>query len=135
MSAHSAAVLDSLHPAVAGSFTSLEAALTAAYQGGSTTWWFRPFEGYRSPQRQTAAILKRTTRARAFESAHQYGLAVDFVPYLEKKGYHWPDANEQQWDFLRITAKKFGLLNDISWDRPHVWHPIWDKIQPHVVVR
>lgn len=48
---------------------------------------FTLLEGYRSPERQDRLALlgQHVTRARAFQSKHQYGLAVDLAPIRNGK--------------------------------------------------
>lgn len=61
------------------------------------------------------------TNARAWESAHNYGLAVDLCfrgkdPYAEK--------NPKLWDTVGILCEKFGLEWGANWksfpEKPHV---------------
>lgn len=122
-------VMNWLHPKAAASFETLNAMLEAGFKAGRTAHRFVPFEGYRSPAKQLTAFVNRRSKARPFESAHQYGLAIDYVPHGQK-GFYWPD-NGPDWTFLRTVAHECGLRNTIEWDRPHVWHPIWDQIQPY----
>lgn len=109
--------------------------LEDGYRAGLIPELFRPFEGYRSPQRQVEMLESKTSKAGPFESAHQYGLAVDFVPVKNGKenAWHWPEADAPCWDFLRANAVNRGLLNDISWDRPHIEHPLWRDIRRSVI--
>ena len=88
---------------------------------------FKPFEGYRSPERQNYLFhVMKTTKARAFQSAHNYGLAVDFVPFVDGK---WSWDNHHDWEALRYLASQRGLLTPIKWDLPHVEHPIWFAVK------
>lgn len=101
------------------------------YRAGLIDELFEPFEGYRTPQRQAEMLRQKTSKAGPFESAHNYGLAVDFVPVKDGKrgAWHWPEANSPCWRDLRANAVNRGLLNDIEWDRPHIEHPLWRDIR------
>jgi hypothetical protein len=89
---------------------------------------FRCFETYRDPTRQLQAFIAKTSKAPPFESAHQFGLAADFVPF-GKFGWIWPASDDPEWDALRRASHDFGLINGISWDRPHVEHPSWAEVR------
>lgn len=122
-----------LNPRYVAQFETLAKLLEQGFDMGRTAHLFLPFEGYRTPQRQlNLYALKRTTKAKPFQSAHQYGLAMDFVPWKEKTGFYWP-TNGPDWTFLQTQAEAAGLLNDISWDRPHVYSRAWDLIRHSVV--
>lgn len=90
---------------------------------------FALFEGYRSPERQDE-ILKTTknTKARSWQSAHQYGLAADFaafrtgeLPAAVTNRWSWPD--KAPWGIVKHTAEECGLSRPIPWDKGHVEHP------------
>ncbi len=89
---------------------------------------FRCFETYRDPAAQAVAFAAKTSKAAPFESAHQFGLAADFVVWRNKQ-WHWPATDDPEWDALRRAAHDFGLINGISWDRPHVEHPSWAGVR------
>ena len=86
----------------------------------------RIVEGYRSPERQTELYNQgRTTKgnivtnAKAGESLHQYGVAVDFV--FRKEGYN---ATNKQWKLLGDIGKAHGFEWGGDWtggfvDKPH----------------
>lgn len=90
---------------------------------------FALFEGYRSPDRQRFLYqVGRTremargiiTRARAWQSFHQYGLAVDIV--LKPKGqWSWDDTgrNRQAWAQLQALGRAAGL-RPLSFEKPHL---------------
>ncbi len=86
----------------------------------------RPFETYRDPEMQDLAFRSGTSKARAFESAHQFGLAVDFVPFVDG---HWNWRDGQWWEVLDREAAALGLLTPVSWDRPHVEHPAFAGVR------
>lgn len=85
----------------------------------------RTVEGYRSKERQEALYAQgRTapgaivTNARAGESLHNYGVAVDFV--FRKEGY---DASKELWETLGTVGEQNGFKWGGRWqefiDRPH----------------
>ncbi len=115
-------VLDLLLPSVRNDFANLARDLRRDTR-------FRPHTGYRSPADQEAAFRRGVTKARAFESAHQFGLALDFVPLGDGNKFVWPDPSDREWDQLRARARGFGLLNNIEWDRPHVEHRLWQRVR------
>lgn len=89
---------------------------------------FRLFEGYRSPERQTALYAQgRTTPgrivtyARAGESLHNYGLAVDIVGFV---GGAWTwDLPQQSWVHMQAFGKTYGLRG-LSFEMPHLEWPV-----------
>lgn len=65
------------------------------------------------------------TYARAGESAHNFGLAIDFVHSSESDSLN-PDWNNPSYDLLGNIAQSHGLVWGGSWnhpDRPHVQWP------------
>jgi hypothetical protein len=115
------ASLDLLAPVARTAFAGLDAYLRRETR-------FRLFETFRDPFTQETAFKAGTSKARAFESAHQFGLAADFVPF-GTAGWEWPVTDHPEWDDLRVAARSFGLLNGIHWDRPHVEHPAWKSVR------
>ena len=81
---------------------------------------FRLVEGYRSPERQTELFNQRpkVTNAKAGESLHQYGVALDIYPTL--KGYNTPLS---EWRMIAFEFKKLGYEWGGDWkrftDKPH----------------
>lgn len=114
-----------LHPIAMHAFSALTVDLQKSFDLGITQTLFLPFEGVRTVQRQRELLKDRTTRAGAWESPHQYGLAVDYVPNV--KGV-WSWGGHHDWEFLRKAAKARGLLNEMDWDRAHVEHPAWKRL-------
>ena len=88
---------------------------------------FRVFETYRSPDRQDALFKKGTTKALRYQSAHQFGLAVDYVPYINGK-WEW-DADPYTWETLHTHARECGLELGPDWDPGHIEHPLWRVIR------
>lgn len=124
---------EKLHPKVRRDFQIMAIRLTEGYQNGVVAYHFKPFEGFRSPEKQTELVLLKRSKAGPWQSAHNYGLAVDFVPWDEKGGFFWPDAKHPAWDYMRDLARNRGLINQIDWDRPHVEHPIWWAVKRHLI--
>jgi hypothetical protein len=85
------------------------------------------FEAYRHPARQEWLFENTTaTKAGPWESAHQYGLAVDLVPRPSGK---WTWDEGIHWGLMKKAAVSHGLLVPISWDRAHVVDVRWAKVQ------
>jgi hypothetical protein len=116
-----------VHPIGRNQFMALAKELDAAFRAKLTRTEFRPFEGFRTPERQNTLLARGTTRAAGWQSSHQYGLALDFVDW--DQGWKWND--QADWHFLAQTAKKHGLSVPYAWDRPHVEHPFFrEKLWP-----
>jgi len=74
--------------------------------------------GYRTPDEQERLYRKGITRARAWESAHNYGLAVDMAWISNKTGkisYNTPGF----WPWLHEQAKPLGLVS-LAGDATHL---------------
>ena len=84
---------------------------------------FRVFETYRSPERQDALFKKGTTKAIRYQSAHQYGLAVDYVMFRDGK-WTW-EIEPYEWEILHTHARECGLELGPNWDPGHIEHPLW----------
>ena len=70
-----------LHPRFIEQFMLLEYDLASTWRGRNTPTWFRPFETYRHPIHQLNTLRNKTSRAEPYKNPHQFGLAVDFVPW------------------------------------------------------
>lgn len=129
-----------VHPAARQAFSELANYLSTAKAKGDTFTEFRVFETYRSPVRQQYLFddASGATKAQAWESAHNFGLAVDFVPYVfQDASYRWSWEDEHDWSFLKWASSKFGcgcLSVPIKWDRGHVEHPLWRQVRQTVFV-
>jgi len=136
--------LNLLHPKFRAIAYRLKDSLLAGYKSGETKTFYQVFETFRSPVRQADLIKKGTTKAGPFESAHQFGLAVDFVPYIDAAeaaaladklgervfpGWNWHSSHD--WDYLRNKAKAFSLVT-LTWDAPHVQHPDFGMVSHHM---
>lgn len=123
--------LNELHPKAREVFGLLTARLAEAHASGASRTLFRPFEGYRTPERQRFLLtIEKTSKADAWQSAHQYGLAVDYVPWMDGR-WDWHDGHD--WDALDAVVHNCGLVRPIRWDRPHVEHPIWRSIKRQLI--
>lgn len=90
---------------------------------------FMLFEGYRSPERQEELYKQEpsVTNARAWESAHQFGLAIDIVGWKDGK---WSWDQDLPWDQLHKLAKKCKLDVPMPlYDKPHIQSPAWQTIK------
>jgi len=88
---------------------------------------FRPFECFRSPHRQDWLYQQGRTRpgsvvtkAHAWESYHQYGLAIDFVLFENGK-WSWDTAGEKMawWRRMQELGRAQGL-EPVSFEMPHL---------------
>lgn len=88
---------------------------------------FRVFETYRSPVMQAELFAKRprVTDAREWQSAHQYGLAVDFVKWTTDSGWDWTG----DYSNVRAVALKHGAVCEIKWDPGHVQSSLWPQLR------
>lgn len=129
-----------LHPAVRIQFIDLIAVMIEQYHDKKTEFLLLPFEGYRSPERQRS-LGKGVTKAGAWLSPHQFGLAVDFVadlntrrgpfptPKADKPHWYWPDASHGDWRVLAEAAASVGLVQNIKWDKPHIESPLFRQMR------
>lgn len=127
---------DDLNPKAVDGFRLLSDRLEGAHRHGRTEYLLKPFEGFRSLSRQKEMIAKGVSKARPWQSAHQYGLAVDYVCLRDPaspKSWFWPDADHPDWNVLGELAVNCGLVRAIAWDKAHVEHPIWYAIRNHVI--
>lgn len=87
------------------------------------------FESIRSPGRQTslygrgrnpsAPDFGRTvTKARAYQSAHQFGLAVDLV-FLVDGEWTWEEPEGGMWASFHDIARGNGCV-PLSFEQPHI---------------
>lgn len=113
-----------LHPHAIKQFENMYQDLKSRFAARSTLTEFRVFETYRSPVRQQELWARRpkVTRAQAWQSAHQVGLAVDFVPWHNGR---WSWSEKHNYDLLKEVAEAHGLRVPMVWDRCHVEHPNW----------
>lgn len=89
---------------------------------------FKVFEAFRYPERQADLYAQgRTlpghivTKAKPWQSYHQYGLAVDLVLFVNGK-WSWNDtgaAEKVWWKHMEKLAKEYELTQ-LSFERPHV---------------
>lgn len=121
--------ITSLHPIMRPMVGRLQQMLSAGYLTGATLTEFVLFETYRSPEAQDECYKLKTSKAKAWQSAHQYGLAADFVPRI-KGAWDWSDYHD--WTYLKSCALRCGLRVPILWDRPHVEHPDWELAKARI---
>ena len=108
-----------VHPKTREILIPLLQKLTLDYQTGVTKRLFQLFEGFRDPRRQDYLFKKGTTKARAWQSAHQYGLAVDIVAFegTTDRGFWTWDISSRDWEYLHTVSRNHGFLTPISWDK------------------
>lgn len=115
------------HPIARATFIALAVDLQEAFKRGDTKTDFRAFEVYRSPQRQRE-LVGSTSNAGPWLSAHQYGLAVDFVPW--DNGWSWAEGHD--YEFLKNMAEDHGLIRPLAWDKVHVEHPAFSEMKRRI---
>lgn len=122
--------IHALHPLVQRQFEELAFALKADFKAKRTLTDFRVFETYRTPMRQLEILtLTKNTKAGPYRSAHQYGLAADFVPFTS----FWSWDAEHDYAHLAKRALDFGLkVPYAGWDKVHVEHPDFEVIRGFV---
>lgn len=88
---------------------------------------FRMFEGFRSARRQHELYQQgrskpgaRVTNADAWSSLHQYGVAADFVLYIDGQ-WSWDTSKNKKswWQRLHELARQHQL-EPLSWELPHL---------------
>jgi hypothetical protein len=93
---------------------------------------FRVFEAVRSPARQRWLFAQgrsrkgaRVTAADAWSSFHQYGLAVDFVLFIDG-AWSWDDSGERArwWARLHEIGERHGL-RALRNEKPHLEIASW----------
>lgn len=82
---------------------------------------FEVFEAYRTPERQRKLFNQGgVTKADAWQSYHQYGMAVDIV--LKENGqWSWETGGGRlaQWEQMNEIGRSHGL-EPLSWEKPHL---------------
>lgn len=88
---------------------------------------FKVFEAFRTPERQRFLFRQGrdlpgdiVTKAEAWGSYHQYGLAVDFVLYVNGQ-WSWSDKGQyaKMWPRLHAIGREHGL-EPLDWETPHL---------------
>ncbi|MGZ3397697.1 MAG: M15 family metallopeptidase [Caulobacteraceae bacterium] len=99
---------------------------------------FQVFEAFRAPERQAWLYAQGRTRpggivtkAQAWQSYHQYGLAVDLVLFRQN-AWSWSTAGADAglWTMMHDVAQAHGL-RPLSFEAPHVEFagPDWKDLQ------
>jgi peptidoglycan LD-endopeptidase CwlK len=107
--------LNELHPTVRAKVADVLADLQKAQLP------FDVFEAYRLPSRQRKLFRQGgVTKADAWESYHQYGMAVDLV-LKENGGWSWRTDGGRlaMWDRMNAIGRAHGL-KPLSWEKPHL---------------
>ncbi len=93
----------------------------------------------RSPQEQEALYSQgRTlpgpivTKARAGESAHQYGLALDFV--IVRNGKPDWSGDSPAWDQAIEIAERCGMQSLRPMESAHLQHPDWKALSGRTAI-
>lgn len=132
MTKTAADIIRELQPLAQPAFRRLCAYLKHAHEEGKTNSLFVPYEGYRSPLRQIELLNERpvVTKAGPWQSAHQYGLAVDFAVSQRGGVLSWDEKHD--WYFLQRAAYEHDLLRPLAWDMGHIVHPSWNGLQAYL---
>lgn len=99
----------------------------------------REFNLYRSPEQQAKYLMSRTSKAKAFSSAHQYYGASDII----HERYAWFDPNQpgpvpdgkefwnRLWDCVAVVSEKYSVTfsDRIRWDPAHVQLANWKEMR------
>lgn len=92
---------------------------------------FKLFEAFRTPERQQWLFEQGRTRpgnivtkAKPWESFHQYGLGADLVLFVNGQ-WTWSDVGPlaEHWKRLPLLAEEAGLRT-LKWEAPHVEWPV-----------
>lgn len=82
----------------------------------------KPFETYRSPSRQNTlyaqgrtAAGKIVTKAKAWQSFHQYGSAIDVVFFIDGR---WSWDEHLPWDKLAHVFENYNFTT-LDFEKPH----------------
>ena len=78
------------------------------------------------PERQALMIKRGVSKAKPWQSAHQYGLAVDLVPVVFGK-LSWIVPGDV-WTRLAAEVLPFELRCPIGWDKSHCQHTAFDDV-------
>lgn len=114
-----------LHPALREKCVALDSALAAKriplelYEGARSP--FRQVELY-ARGRGTGETGRTVTRAKAWASLHQYGLAVDYV-FRVDGAWSWDEPRVGMWEDYAGLAEAIGLRS-LSFEKPHVELPV-----------
>lgn len=109
-----------LHPEARARVHNLMAALNSdnipllLYEGARTPW--RQAELY--ARGRTIPGTKKVTRAMAWQSRHNFGLAADFVFYVGGK-WTWDEPSPGMWNRYIELARTVGL-ETLDFEMPHV---------------
>lgn len=127
--------ITALHHKFRGKCKALAEYLVFGYETNLTQTQFKLFEGFRLPERQAYLLGKGVSKSGPWHSAHNYGLAADFVPWVNDGdaailkltvGWSWDDRHD--YDFLKQAAELHDLDVPISWDKVHVQSRIWPRV-------
>lgn len=113
--------------------------INTAYKELKITWVIT--DGYRSPTEQNA-LPSANTNAKALQSYHQYGLAIDIVSVRNGEITYLSDGKQSMEDSKKIgpIGQKIGLVWGGVWrkkDWPHFeLHPngkTWRELKPQLI--
>lgn len=126
--------MDMLHPLMRGPVERMQIILAKMYADKLTPDNFQVFETWRHPNRQRA-LGANATKASAWRSPHQFGMAADFAVFRSpdtSPGASWSWADGHDWALLKRVAKECGLTVPINWDKGHIEHPRWASMKQYL---
>lgn len=113
-----------LHPYIRNRAMDFERALMDYYARMQMKMELNIFETWRHPARQDYLFRQGYTKARAWQSAHQYGLAIDLAGKTKAGAWTWA-LNEADIRTAQSIAKRFDLVAPIAWDPTHFEWKLW----------
>lgn len=121
--------LQNLHPYTRLAAHALQNALLSLYGNKNLTKLWLVAEGWRSPMRQRFMHMLGNSANEAWNSAHQYGMAVDVVP--ADAGEDWYTTNTPELTQIEKLARTFNLITLPDAHPGELVHTTWtalDKI-------
>lgn len=97
-------------------------ALIRMHQHGRLSQPWQIAEGWRPPDRQMELFVSGFSRHQAWQSAHQYGMAIDIAPMGDDVCAAMTD-----WPTLLDTASRFGLACPEGEPMGHLEHYDWQQ--------
>lgn len=77
---------------------------------------WQPYCGQRGPDEQEIDFAKGVSKAHAWESPHQYGLATDWTLWDESGKPIWIPKRDPRWRPYIEACVKVGVMSGSTWD-------------------
>lgn len=117
-----------LHPAMLVRVVNLTDDLRRRYAAGELKTRWLVFEAVRSAERQRYLLANDATPFQAWQSPHQYGLAIDMEAYDYNGNKITLPTLKQCAEMIRI-AQTHGLVAPHPRNRAHLEHPGWAALR------